>query len=316
MAANPATQTAATTAPAAAKPTRRLRRCPPLPPDFILPDPPPMPDAMQQDRAFIDTAAILRAHFSADPTALVSGNTYIAYDPNDLNVRILPDCYAAFGVDPPAVIARNGYILWEVGKPPDFALEIASKSTARRDVSVKPGIYARIGIGEYWRFDATGGDFYGYPLAGDRLVNGVYHPIPTTTDADGLTWGYSAALGLHLCARADRLLFYDPAAGEFLRDMLETMDDLREERIARQIVEDELTVESAARSIAENALGAEQSARRRAEDALTEERAAREIDRNMIRQLQDELRRLREENPNPHADNDDDSEDGKDSAPP
>ena len=302
MAANPAIQTAAATAPPAAKPTRRRRRCPPLPPDFILPDPPPMPDAMQQDRAFIDTAAILRAHFSADPTALVSGNTYIAYDPNDLNVRVLPDCYAAFGVDPPAVIARNGYILWEVGKPPDFALEIASKSTARRDVSVKPGIYARIGIGEYWRFDATGGDFYGYPLAGDRLVNGVYHPIPTATDADGLTWGYSAALGLHLCARADRLLFYDPAAGEFLRDMLE-------EREARQTAEDALTVESAARSIAENALGAEQSARRRAEDAmrmaedamrmaedaLTEERAAREADIRRLRELEDELRRLRGE---------------------
>ena len=205
-------------------------------------------------------------------------------------------------MDPPAVIARNGYILWEVGKPPDFALEIASKSTARRDTAIKPGIYARIGIGEYWRFDATGGDFYGYALAGDRLVNGAYQPIPTTADADGLIWGYSPALGLHLCARADRLLFYDPAAGEFLRDMLE-------ERAARQTAEDALTVESAARRIAENALGAEQSARRRAEDAmrmaedamrrvenaLTEERAAREADIRRLRELEDELRRLRGE---------------------
>ena len=64
---------------------------------------------------------------------------------------------------------RNTYLVWEIGKPADFVLEIASESTARRDVTEKRVLYAQIGFGEYWRFDGSGGNFYGEPLLGEFL---------------------------------------------------------------------------------------------------------------------------------------------------
>ena len=70
-------------------------------------------------------------------------------------------------------------------------MEVASASTAEEDTGGKRRIYQQIGIQEYWRFDSSGGEHYGQPLAGDRLVNGVYQPIELATEPDGEIWGYS-----------------------------------------------------------------------------------------------------------------------------
>ena len=45
----------------------------------------------------------------------------------------------------------------EVGKPPDLVLEVASESTGRRDYTFKRDGYEKMGVGEYWRFDPSGG---------------------------------------------------------------------------------------------------------------------------------------------------------------
>ena len=128
----------------------------------------------------------------------------------------------AFGVDPAAIFERNGYVISEVGKPPDFVLEVASESTGRRDYTTKRAIYAEYGVAEYWRFDRTGsGQYHDRPLSGDRLVNGRYEPIPLNTGADGVIRGYSPVLGLELHWDAGQLRFYDPAAGDYLRDLQE-----------------------------------------------------------------------------------------------
>ena len=39
----------------------------------------------------------------------------------------------AFGVARSAIVARNGYVIGEVGKPPEFDLEVASRGTGSRD---------------------------------------------------------------------------------------------------------------------------------------------------------------------------------------
>ena len=79
----------------------------------------------------------------------------------------------ASDVDPELYYQSNGYVISEQGKPPDFVLEVASESTARRDLGSKRDDYAVFGIPEYWRFDETG-EYYGDRLAGERLVDGVY----------------------------------------------------------------------------------------------------------------------------------------------
>ena len=106
-------------------------------------------------------------------------NSIVYYDPADRNRRVQPDVYIAFDVDAEAIRRRNGYVIWEVGKPPDFVLEVASESTADNDSGSKRDLYARIGISEYWRFDRTGGDLHGAGLTGEYLEGGNYRPIST-----------------------------------------------------------------------------------------------------------------------------------------
>ena len=102
----------------------------------------------------------------------------------------------------------------------DFVLEMASQSTARNDVGPKRLLYERLGIGEYWRFDATGGRLYGEPLVGERLVEGHYQPIELTIQDDGSIRGYSPAIDAFLSWEPREegqhrgwLHIYDPATG-------------------------------------------------------------------------------------------------------
>ena len=181
-----------------------------------LPDPPRRRD-MRQNEAVWYFFATLKPHFADRGDVMLGGGGYLVFDPGDVG-EFYPDCVFADEVsDPPAVIWRNGYVISEVGKPPDFALEVASRNTGRRDYTVKREGYARYGVGEYWRFDPTGGEYHDAPLAGDKLVNGVYEPIEIVSEPDGRHWGYSEALGLELWWENNRLRFRYPVSGEFLR---------------------------------------------------------------------------------------------------
>ena len=185
-------------------------------------EPEPLPDAMFQYPVFEEILHLLGTHLTdlySPEVVFRSSNTFICYDPTDLNVRVGPDYYFAFGVDAQAIERAKLYLPWVVGKPPDFVLEIASESTAENDVTNKRRLYADIGVPEYWRFDRTGGDFYGAPLAGDILANGVYQPVDLTTEPDGILKGNSPALRRSLCW-ADRMLtFYDPETNQYMRNL-------------------------------------------------------------------------------------------------
>ena len=193
-------------------------------------------DSMEQNDQMDEIIGLLRSHFTAfgsRPDVFLSRETNICYDRNNLNVRISPDVYLVFGVDAQAIRPRRLYLPWEAGKPPDWVLEIASESTGRDDVIRKPAIYARIGVPEYWRFDATGGDYHGQPMSGSRLVGELYQPIELSTEPDGILKGYSEVLGLSLCWDEGWPRFYDPATGAYL-------ENWRQEREARMEAEAEV----------------------------------------------------------------------------
>ena len=196
-------------------------------------------DGMFQNPNILDAVTILEARYKGDPTVFVDAGTIICYNPENLNDRVFPDCYVAFDVPAGAIFVQNGYLIWQVGKAPDFALEVASESTARRDITFKRELYDRIGVQEYWRFDPSGGDYYGEPLAADRMVEGAHEPVKLAVNDAGMLSGYSEVLGLWLCVeegmhpiadqvRMNRLLFYDPAAGEYLMNLAETEESLIE----------------------------------------------------------------------------------------
>ena len=238
------------------------------------------PDAMEQELAVHDLLNLLASHFTdfgARPDTFLSSNTILCYDPSNLNVRLAPDVYLAFGVDERAIRQRRLYLPWEVGKPPDLAVEVASASTARQDVTAKRDIYARIGVPEYWRFDPTGHDYYDRPLAGEQLVDGVYQPISLTREPDGILKGYSAVLRLSLCWAGGRPRLHDPTTNTYL-------ENWREVAAARAAAEVELNA-------AETRVAVEQAARLAERAARLAEQAARAAAEERIRQLEAELRR-------------------------
>lgn len=189
------------------------------------PEPPPPPDMTLQFPVFRDAFQILDAHLhrrGRDPSIFTNGNTFICYDPNDLNARVAPDYYVAFGVDADAIMQRGVYLPWEAGKPPDLVLEVGSPTTARNDLTLKQELYARIGVIEYWRFDPTGGDHYGVPLAGGTLVDGAYEAYPVETLVDGVLRGYSPLLELSLCWVGGEFRGFDHELGEYIDTLYET----------------------------------------------------------------------------------------------
>ncbi len=196
---------------------------------FRLPDPPERePDEKMTSAAHLHEPGNthhLAQHFGNRETTLVTAERYITMLPELLpsgSPRRYPDLLIAFGIDPVAYRESNGYIISEQGKPPDFVLEIASRSTGQEDTGPKRRDYEALGIPEYWRFDETG-EFHLTRLAGDRLVDGQYHPIDIEELLDGSLQGFSAVLNLHIRWEQGQLRWHDPATGRHIT----TFDDER-----------------------------------------------------------------------------------------
>jgi Uma2 family endonuclease len=200
---------------------------------FRLPDPPQRePDEMTQFDQLSKTGNTyhLARHFGNPETTLVEADRWMIAHPSEDRTRARrPDLMVAFHVAPADYEASNGYIVSEQGKPPDFVLEVASESTASIDVGAKRDDYAALGILEYWRFDKTG-EFHGARLAGDRLVDGAYQPIPIDELDDAVLQGYSPALNLILRWERGQLGWYDPATEQHIA----TLDSEHSARIAAE----------------------------------------------------------------------------------
>ena len=161
--------------------------------------------------------ASLRLHYGDSETTLVMGEVPIAWSAGQREGIRVSDLLIAFNVDLAGIIDKRGYAIEREGKPPDFALEVASPTTGVKDYTAKRGDYEAYGISEYWRFDASGGLYHDVALAGDRLVDGSYHPIAVEWTDDAHCRGYSQALGVHICWEDGRLRWYDPESGGYLR---------------------------------------------------------------------------------------------------
>ncbi len=160
----------------------------------------PLPNGFYQAPLYQQVMPVLRRYLMRRDEVIVSGDTFIYYDRGNPAARIVPDCYVTFGVTDEAILPYNSYLVWHVEKVPDFALEIAPESTADRDMNEKRVLYARLSIGEYWRYDATSeSEFYGEPLVGEHLMSGEYKRLPLAVTPDGMVRCHSPTLGLDLC---------------------------------------------------------------------------------------------------------------------
>ena len=214
-------------------------------PDIFYEEPEPPEDALVQERTVDRIKRLLWERYEEFADVFISGMFYVAYDKTDGNRRVQPDTFIAFDVDEEA-IRRNlpNYWVWEVGKVPDFVVEVASPSTASNDLGPKRDLYAKLGIAEYWRFDPTGDELYGQPITGERLVDGEYQPYELHTEEDGSVRGYSQLLDLEFYWDGDEFDVLDPETGR-------TIDKLEAEREARLQAEAQVGAEREARLAAE-----------------------------------------------------------------
>ena len=224
-----------------------------------LPDPDPwdLDVTTYEHVLFHGYPAALSHHLGNPETTIIISEIGASLRPTTRYADVrFPDLLIAFDVDPDARRDNNGYIVSEQGKPPDFVLEVASARTGRNDETIKRDYYEAMGVGEYWRFDSSGGRWHLTSLAGDLLVDSAYQPIPVEERADGTFRGYSPALRLELRWENGNLRWWDPVGNRYLETHMEVI---------------------AARSDAEN----------RAADAETRAATAEE----RVRQLEAELRR-------------------------
>ena len=245
-------------------------------PDIFYEEPERVEDGMLQEKPLNYVSRLLWQRYRGREDVFISGAVFVSYDQRNGNARVAPDLFIAFGV-PASAIRRNlpNFWLWETGKAPDFALEVASKSTAANDLGHKRRLYERLGIPEYWRLDPSpGAELYGQPLAGDRLVEGRYVPCQLHAADDGSAHSHSELLGLDFYwDEATGFDLLDPSTGRTI-DRLVAIEERADAEVARAATE--------------------RDARLAAETQRNAERDARLIAENRVRQLEEEIRRLRE----------------------
>ena len=138
---------------------------------------------------------------------------------------------------------------WDMPRPPDCVIEVASPSTKNKDLETKKDWYAGMGVREYWILDPIASDNPEHfehglllpdgPIMGWRLEQGRYRPLAAFWDAAARTWSaYAPALdcgillsqALHRDRTDGGYRLLDPETGEPLPS-----DRERNELLAEQV---------------------------------------------------------------------------------
>ena len=218
--------------------TRSLPYAPTDTADIIYPesDGKPMAETDLHIDEIIRMRHILKTHFAEKSDVYVSGNIMMYYEEGVIHSSVSPDILVTFGIGKKR---RRTYKTWEEGKPPDFVMEFSSKGTYRDDLDNKVELYAKIGISEYFLYDAERRYLPSYLMA-FRLVDRSYVEIPQCPDGGF----FSEALNLTIHLQDDTFGVYDPDTEKWLLSAEERAeeaeDKAEQEADARQKAEAEV----------------------------------------------------------------------------
>jgi len=223
----------------------------------------PMAESDFQRKPLTYAVEALDIYFRDRSDVYVSGNMLLYYHKGNRRAVVAPDVFVVIGVEKRL---RRSYLLWQEEKAPNFVLEITSESTAHIDQGAKKGLYARLGVQEYFQYDPTS-DYLAPALQGLTLVDDHYLPLPGQTLADGTLQIYSPKLALALQLTSDGVFhFMDLSTGHVLHTYAEEVTarqaaevraataeaQVKEEVTARQALEARLAeLEAHLRSLTE-----------------------------------------------------------------
>ena len=166
------------------------------------------------DRLRAYLGSTMRARYRDRDDVYAATDLGLYFEKGNRSAVVAPDLMVVFGASPHH---RLSYKLWEEPKVPDFAAEVLSEATWRRDVAVKPGLYQDLGVREFWILDVL--DKLPDPVTGMRLnAAGVYEPIPHPPAGGPV----SEVLGLELLDNDRDFRFRDLATGEIIPDYTES----------------------------------------------------------------------------------------------
>jgi Uma2 family endonuclease len=269
-------------------------------------------DLHETDRMYL--TAVLRARLEPSRRAIVLSDVRIAWDLPDLRAHG-PDVMVI-----PGVRKRRNWSTFDAAVErarPALIIEIVSPDARENDVVIKVDHYARAGVAQYVIVDDTGrGGVRRLRLLDYRLEGTAYRL--QAPDADGRV--HLAIADVWLGIRRDHVVCYD-AAGREIGDYVTVVRQAakaearakqaaaraRQEAAARAEAEARARqeaaareAEAAARAEAEErarqeaaAREAEARARAEAEERAQQEAAARAEAEERLRELENELRRLR-----------------------
>jgi Uma2 family endonuclease len=139
-------------------------------------------------------------------TVHVASNLFLYYEEGNPKARKAPDVMVTLGVKRGL---RRTFKTWVEKAVPNAVFEVTSRKTKKQDLVIKPEIYARIGIKEYYLFDPEA--TYLKPcFQGFRLKSGRYEPLSPEADG-GLT---TQELPAHMIPEGHLLRFIDLRTGK------------------------------------------------------------------------------------------------------
>ena len=238
-----------------------------------------MADNEWQARTMEDTFHALNGRFKSDPNIHVAKDLLVYYDESNPNRALAPDVFVTRGVAPGL---RSSYRIWEERRPPEFVLEVASRSTAKKDATKKKDLYERWGVREYWLFDPRGG-LHEPRLQGFVWVEGKYRGLPDRELASGGLAVSSWLLGLELRLEEGQLRLWDVETERYLatpdedregREVAEERAEAAEDRAEvaedrAEVAEERAEVAEERAEVAEERAAAEAAARQAAESRAT-----------------------------------------------
>ena len=204
----------------------------------------PLAETERHLREIFRMLDILGTHFAEVPDVYVWSNMMMYYEKGNPRAFVKPDIFVSFGIGKQE---RRIYKVWEEGKPPDFIMEFASRSTYDNDLGGKKEIYAAMGVTEYFLYDPFRCCLPS-SLMGFRLFDGNYVEILPLANG-GVP---SETLNLEFLLQDDGIDVYTTMAGRWLKTRAEQEADARhQEVIARQNAEAHAQREADARRDAE-----------------------------------------------------------------